>query len=74
MKSKIIHAFNAVASNDLVRRAFHTFIQAALSYLIVSALAPNATVDTKILLMGALGAGLSAVKTMAIAYVQGLKA
>jgi arginine exporter protein ArgO len=77
MKNLFIKAKAAVIAFlaiPLVSRALHTFWQAVLSYLIVSALAPNATVDTKILLMGALGAGLSAVKTMAIAYVQGLKA
>ncbi|HEV7236875.1 MAG TPA: hypothetical protein VGN15_11875 [Ktedonobacteraceae bacterium] len=69
VKSEAI-AFLAI---PLVSRALHTFWQAVLSYLIVSALAPQATVDTKILLMGALGAGLSAVKTMAVSYVQGLR-
>ena len=57
----------------LVSRALHTFWQAALSFVIVSALAPHASVDVKVTLMGALSAGLSAVKTMAWAYIQGLK-
>lgn len=57
----------------LVSRAIHTFWQAALSYVIVMALAPHASIDARLALMGAVGAGLSAVKTMGVSYLQGLK-
>lgn len=60
-------------SIPLVSRALHTFWQAIVSYLIVAALAPHASLDVKLTLMGAIGAGLSAVKTMTVAYIQGLK-
>lgn len=72
MKNLIIK-LKAVWGIPLVSRALHTFWQGALAVLIVGLLNVHSTGDAKLLLVGSIAAGLSAVKTMAVSYIKGLR-
>jgi hypothetical protein len=58
----------------LVSRAVHTLWQAGLAAFVVSLTAAHDQTNVKLVLIAAIGAGLSATKTMFVAYVKGLKA
>jgi hypothetical protein len=61
----------ALLTNPVISRALHTFWQGALAVLLVGLLGVHTTGDAKLLLIGAVAAGLSAVKTMAVSYIKG---
>lgn len=67
MSQNVLHR---VYTSELVRRAFHTFWQAALGYALTRLVASSSPADTQVIMTGAFGFGLSAVKTWAIAYVK----
>lgn len=50
----------------LVAKAVHTFWQAALAYLLVGIVAAKSPAEIKMVLIGALGAGFSAVKSSVV--------
>ena len=52
-------------SSDLVERAVWTFVQAFLAYVLLSQ-----GLSTQAVLVGGVGAGLSALKTLALSFVK----
>jgi hypothetical protein len=68
-KTKLL--LTRLANSPTVHKAAHTFWQSASAYLIYSVLVANQPLHTvgdyKVLLVGAIAAGLSALKTLAVA-------
>lgn len=62
--------FKNFTTNEWVVRAFHTFWQAALGVLLAHYLAPGQPTDVKALVVAAVAAGASAVKTMVVTSVK----
>lgn len=56
----------SLAHNDLVNRAGHTFIQAFVAALLVSAVSVHDLSSAKAVLLAAVAAGISAVKTAVV--------
>lgn len=69
LKSKL----SAFIHDTLISRALHTAWQAALAVLVVSLTSAHSSADVRLALIAAVGAGLSAIKTLALSYIKGLK-
>lgn len=67
----IKNLLNRVSQNPTVAKAFHTFYQAALGVLVVGLFAAHSSTDVKALLVAAVAAGVSAVKSSLVARLRG---
>lgn len=66
MKSFLTSLYFKVTSNDIVTRALHTFSQAFLAALLVSAVSVHDLNTAKAALLAAVAAGISALKTAVV--------
>lgn len=68
MKTFLIGFWRRIANSDIVRRAFHTFWQAAGGVLIARLVVAHSSHDIQVAVVVAGAAGLSAVKSMVVNY------
>lgn len=65
----LINLYEKITSSDLVNRAAHTFLQAFLAALLVSYSSVHDLSSAQSVLLAAVAAGISALKTLLVNFI-----